>query len=91
MQMGSPYSQSIPSSINFAPVITVVGNDNKGDIVSPTNDNTNNIPDFNGLVVKDSKENVESVNEDTKTNKNINDNAPQNIDFSNLVIKKSGS
>ena len=43
-----------------------------------------------GIINKDSKENVESINEDTKT-KNLNDNAPQNIDFSNLVIKKSDS
>jgi hypothetical protein len=92
MQMGSLYPQNIPSSINFAPVITVVGNDNKGDIFPPPNNTNTNIPDFNGLVInKDSKENVESVNEDTKTNKNLNDNAPQNIDFNNLVIKKSDS
>jgi hypothetical protein len=92
MQMNSLYPQNIPSSINFAPVITVVGNDNKGDIVPPPNNTNTNIPDFNGLVInKDSKENVESVNEDTNNNKNLNNNAPQNIDFSNLVIKKSDS
>ena len=99
MQMGSLYPQGLPSSINFAPVITVVGNDNKGDIVPPAN-NTSSVPDFNELVInKDSikKDNVESastmgtLSQDSKVENNVNDNATQNIDFSNLVIKKSDS
>jgi hypothetical protein len=101
MQMGSLYPQNLPSSINFAPVITVVGNDNKGDIVPPANNSNNNsVPDFNELVIsKDpiKKENTESLSnsgslkEDIKSDKNVNDSATHNIDFSNLVIKKSDS
>jgi hypothetical protein len=98
MQMGSLYPQGLPSSINFAPVITVVGNDNKGDIVPPANNSS--VSDFNELVInKDSikKDNVESastmgtLSQDSKVEKNVNNNATQNIDFSNLVIKKSDS
>ena len=91
------YPPNLPSSINFAPIITVVGNDNKGDIVPPTN--TNTTPDFNGLLInKDSinKENIElvsqpDVKEEAKNVPNLNDSAPQDIDFNNLVIKKSDS
>jgi len=98
MQMGSLYPQGLPSSINFAPVITVVGNDNKGDIVPPANNSS--VSDFNELVInKDSikKDNVESastmgtLSQDSKVENNVNDNSAQNIDFSNLVIKKSNS
>jgi DNA-directed RNA polymerase II subunit RPB2 len=100
-QMSSLYPQSLPSSINFAPVITVVGNDNKGDIVPPANNtNTSSVPDFNELVIskdpikKDTLEQVSTtgvLNEHSNGAKNVNDNATQNIDFSNLVIKKSDS
>jgi hypothetical protein len=93
MQMSSLYPQNIPSSINFAPVITVVGSDNKGDIVPPSIDN-HNVPDFNEFVINTdsiTKEKViqESKEEEVKNEKKANDNST--IDFSNLVIKKSDS
>jgi DNA-directed RNA polymerase II subunit RPB2 len=93
MQPVSSYPD-IPPSFNFSPIITVIGSDNKGDIVPPSIDN-HSVPDFNEFVInKDSIEKViqeSKEEEEDKNKKNDNDNAPQNIDFRNLVIKKSDS
>jgi hypothetical protein len=97
-----PYPlHELPTSINFAPVITVVGSDNKGDILPPLNNN-DNMPDFNNMLIKKDLTNSTQENNaenekiiDLKEDKPSNDNiqnksatATQEINFKDLIIKK---
>jgi hypothetical protein len=97
-----PYPlHELPTSINFAPVITVVGSDNKGDILPPLNNN-DNIPDFNNMLIK--KDLTNSIIENKGENEKIIDlkedktssntqsksaTATQEINFKDLIIKKN--